>query len=68
MSMAISSNSPSAAPVAQAASRPAAAAAPKVNDGDSDDGVSKPAASGNVQSLPLATSGTSGTLVNIAVK
>ncbi len=66
MSMAISSNTPSPTPVAQAA--PRLVAAPKVNDGDSDDGVSKPAASGNVQSLPLATSGTSGTLINIAVK
>jgi hypothetical protein len=66
MSMAISSNTPSMAPVAQAAPRPVAA--PKVNDGDSDDGGAKPAAGGNVQSLPLATSGTSGTVVNIAVK
>ena len=65
MSMAISSNTPSMAPVAQAAPRPVAA--PKVNDGDSDDGVSKPVSGGNVQSLPLASSGTAGTLINIAI-
>jgi hypothetical protein len=66
MSMAISSNTTAMAPVAQAAPRPVAA--PKVNDGDSDDGASMPVSSGNIQSLPLASSGTSGTLVNIAVK
>ena len=44
MSMAISSNTPTMAPVAQAAPRPVAA--PKVNDGDSDDGAAKPAAGG----------------------
>jgi len=66
MSMAISSNTTAMAPVAQAAPRPVAA--PQVNDGDSDDGAAKPVSSGNVQSLPLASSGTSGTLVNIAVK
>lgn len=66
MSMAISSNTPSMPSVTQAAARPVVA--PKVNDGDGDDGVVKSAAGGNVQSLPLATSGTSGTMLNIAVK
>ena len=65
MSIAISSNAPSVTPIAPLAPRPVAA--PKVNDGDGDDGAAKPAA-GNVQSLPLATSGAQGTLVNIAVK
>jgi len=65
MSMAISSNTPSVTPVAQVAARPVST--PKINDGDADDGAAKPAA-GNVQSLPLATSGAKGTLVNIAVK
>lgn len=61
-----SSSTPSMTPVAQASARPVAA--PKVNDGDGDDGVAAPSANGNVQSLPLATSGTAGTMVNIAIK